>query len=162
MFFFLWRTRLKKKLTIAGIIAAASVALVLGLFLLPRLSEHRVPSEPAQKADTVTNLGITYLRVTPKLSAYYDLGVDSGVLVTEVVSGSPIDQASVQAGDVIIRCNGVKLDEGVSLLGMMRECQPDDKLVFEVCSGKNCRIAECCGRCGTTDCDCRSSISKDK
>ena len=120
---------IKNKATIAGIIAAISVMFALVLFPLLRQPEGLPPSEPAQETDTAMNLGITYLRVTPKLAAYYDLGVDSGVLVTEVASGSLMDQASVQVGDVISSCNGVKLGEGVSLLGMTRASRPGDAIV---------------------------------
>lgn len=152
----------KKKLIIAGIVAAISVTVALVVSpLLPQL-EDRSSSELAQEADTGVNLGITYLPVTPMLSAYYDLGVDSGVLVTEVVPGSPMELASVQTGDVILSCNGCKLDEGVSLLGMMRAFQPDDKIVLEVSSEGHHHIVECCRCCGTPGCTCGHSIPEDE
>ena len=96
------------------------------------------------------------------LSACYDLGLDYGVLVTEVVPGSPMDLASVQAGDVILSYNGAKLDEGGSLLGMMRACRPDDRIAIEVCRNKSCHIVEFCACCGTPYCNCEGPVSKDK
>jgi len=134
----------KKKLITAGIVA------------------DRPSLELAQEADTGFNLGITYLPVTPMLSAYYDLGVDSGVLVTEVVPGSPLELASVQVGDVILSCNGCELDEGVSLLGMMRAFEPTDKIVLEVSSEGQRRIVECCRGCGASGCICGRSIPEDE
>jgi len=152
----------KKKLIIAGIVAAISVTAALVVSpLLPQLEDWS-SSELAQEVDTGVNLGITYLPVTPMLSAYYDLEVDSGVLVTEVVPGSPMELASVQTGDVIISCNGCKLDEGVSLLGMMRTFQPDDKIVLEVSSGGYRRIVECCRGCGASGCICDPSTPEDE
>lgn len=45
--------------------------------------------------------GVGLVTVTPVVSSRYGLSVESGVMVTEVVSGSPSDKAGMQAGDVI-------------------------------------------------------------
>lgn len=45
--------------------------------------------------------GVGLITVSPVISSRYGLGVDSGVMVTEVVSGSPADKIGLQAGDVI-------------------------------------------------------------
>jgi hypothetical protein len=154
---------MKNKLAIAGIIAAAATALVLGLFLWPRLSENRPPSEPAPETeDAAANLGITYIRVTPTLSACYDLGVDSGVLVTEVIPDSPMDQASLQVGDVILSCNGKPLNEGIPLLGIVRTCCRGDHLVLEVYRDECCHTIKCCPYCGTPDCECCDSTQEEQ
>jgi len=131
---------------------------VLGLVVLPRQSPDLSAPEPVVETDAVIDLGITYICVTPMLSAYYDLGVDSGVLVTEVTPDSPMDLASVQAGDVILSYNGTKVDESVSLLGIMRTCCPDDSILLEVCRNKDCSIIEFCSCCGTPDCDCGGPV----
>lgn len=145
---------IRKKVVLACIAAAVSTSLVLGLVVLPRQSPDLSAPEPVVETDAVINLGITYLRVTPMLSDYYDLGVDSGVLVTEVTPGSPMDLASVQAGDVILSYNGTKVDESVSLLGIMRTCRPDDNIALEVCRNKDRCVIEFCSCCGTPDCNC--------
>ena len=153
---------LEKKAIIILAVSIISVAAGLWFFLLPRESGDSPPSEPESETNTVADLGITYIRVSPMLSACYDLGLDYGVLVTEVVPGSPMDLASVQAGDVILSYNGAKLDEGCSLLGMMRACRPDDRIVLEVCRNKSCHIVEFCACCGTPYCNCEGPVSKDK
>ena len=145
---------IKKRIVITGIVASVSAALVLGFLLLPQLSEGQPLSEPAPETDPVMRFGLTYIKVTPMLSAYYDLGVDSGVLVTEVIPGSPMELASVQPGDVILSCNGLKLDEGVPLLEMVRACRPSDNLVLEIYRDRCCRTVECCLYCGTPNCNC--------
>ena len=149
---------IRKKVVLACIAATVSTWLVLGLVVLPRQSPDLSTPEPVAETDAVIDLGITYLRVTPMLSAYYDLGVDFGVLVTEVTPGSPMDLASVQEGDVILSYNGTKVDEGVSLLRVMRTCCPDDSISLEVCRNKDCGIIEFCPCCGTPDCNCGGPV----
>jgi hypothetical protein len=160
---FFYRTiMIKKKPVIIGIVATASAALALGLFLWPRLSEDQPSPESTYEMDVAANMGITYIRVTPELSAYYDLGVDSGVLVTEVIPDSPMDCASLQAGDVILSCNGTPLDEGAPLLGLVRRCGRGDNLVLEVYRDRCCRTIECCPYCGTENCDCYHQTNEDE
>lgn len=45
--------------------------------------------------------GVGLVTVTPAVSSRYGLGVETGVMVTEVVAGSPADKIGLQAGDVI-------------------------------------------------------------
>ena len=152
---------IKKRTAIAVIAAAVSISLVLGLFVLPQISQDAPLSAPERESDAVMRFGMTYIRVTPALSDYYDLGIESGVLVTEVIPGSPADLASVKAGDVILSCNGIPLDEAVPLLGIVRTCRPGEHLVFEVYSDDCCRTVDCCpycGNCGTPDCECSEGM----
>ena len=132
----------KSRVTIIGIIVAVLVALVLGLFLFPLQSEDWSSSEPALESATAINLGVTYLPVTSRVSAYYDLGVDTGVLITEVVTGSLADRAGVQVGDIILSYNDVRLGEGVPLFGMMRACPAGSRITMEIQRGKSTRIVE--------------------
>ena len=124
-----------------GIIAAVLAALVLVFFLVPRQSEDNPSLEPAPGNSAATNLGFTYLPVTPRVSAYYDLGVDSGALVTEVIPESPADRAGVEVGDVILSFNGGRLEEEPPL-GMMMACYADHIIAMEVRRGKNIDIIE--------------------
>jgi len=131
-----------KKIAVAGVAVALLAVLVLGLFLVLRPWEDQPPAYHSGEASTVMDLGVTYLPVTPKLAAYYGLGVDSGALVTEVIPGSPADQAGVRAGDVILSYNGVSLAEGAPLFGMMRACRPGDNITLEVWRGKSITLVE--------------------
>jgi serine protease Do len=47
-------------------------------------------------------IGIQGVSVTPQVASYYKLGVDHGVLVTNVVPGSPAQKSRIDSGDVII------------------------------------------------------------
>ena len=70
--------------------------------------------------------------------------------------------ASVQEGDIILSCDDTKLDEGVSLLEMIRACQPDDKVVLEISSDGQRRKVEWCPNCGTPACICDPSTPEDE
>lgn len=55
-------------------------------------------------------LGITGLSLTKERSAYYDLPVEKGVLVTGTTSGGPADRAGIRAGDIILKLDGTLID----------------------------------------------------
>ncbi len=97
-------------------------------------------SIPAESASTLS-LGVTYMPLTPKMAAYYDVDVASGALVTEVLPGSPAERAGLKAGDVILSFNGVRL-EGVPLLGMIRDCPPATEVLLEIRRGGGVRQIE--------------------
>lgn len=109
----------KKRLLVVGIIVAMLAVSISGFFVWRWWS-----GEQELERTTPLDLGFTYLPVTSEVVAYYNLGVDSGALVTEVSPGSPADRAGVKVGDVILKFNGVSLEEGVSLFGMMKTCHP--------------------------------------
>lgn len=150
----------RKKILISAIVAAVSALLVV-LVVLPRQAT-RPALAPTPEADVAVALGITYLRVTPTLADYYHLGVDSGVLVTEVTPGSLMDLASIQAGDVILSYNGTEVAEDVSLLGLMRTCRPEDTISLEICRGRDHCFVEfcCCG--GTAGCNCGEPVDRNE
>ncbi len=152
---------LSKKVIILWLVSIISVTIAVGVFMLPQETRQWAPPVTVQGSNEVTDLGITYIPITPESSQYFGLGVDSGVLVTEVASGSPMSQASVQAGDVILSYNGTELDEGVSLVRLMRESPPDKEIMLEVCRGNCCYSYECCKKCGTPDCVCSHSAPEE-
>ena len=54
-------------------------------------------------------LGVGSATVTPSVSARYGLAVDSGVYITEVVAGSPAENAGLQPGDIIVALGGSEI-----------------------------------------------------
>lgn len=124
-------------------VSVVMIAMVLwGFFVFRWKVDDRVPLSAAQKTDTGLLLGITYLSLTSGLSSYYDLGVDSGVLVTEVAPDGAASRAGVKVGDVILSYNGVILEEQSPLLGMMRACRVGNAVVLEVLREKTTRTIE--------------------
>jgi S1-C subfamily serine protease len=101
-------------LVVVGLAAVAAIAAT-GLLWFSR------GDQPASAAEPVSRLGFTYLPVSQGSACCYGLPVDSsGAVVTSVVSGGAFDLAGVQCGAVVTSCNGVKVDEGSSLLGLIK------------------------------------------
>jgi len=133
---------MNKTRIITFIIALSVVVVLLGFFLFSGRDEDKVLPQPVAMEKTSTGLGIIYLPVNRGLSEYYDLGVDNGALVTEVVPGSPAERAGVQAGDVIISFNGAKLEERTPLLGMMMACPAGHTVTMDVWRGTETKMIE--------------------
>ena len=68
-------------------------------------------------------LGISYGGVNPNLVWRYDLAVDNGVFVGEVVSGYPADEAGLKAKDVIVSFNGKEITSAEDLRQAIISCQ---------------------------------------
>ncbi len=141
-FFFRRNSTNQRRITIIGIAAVTLLLLGLGFFFFPRQIADPSPVESELETATIADLGISYLQVTPGLSDYYGLGVSSGVLVTEVVSGSPADRTGVQVGDVILSYNGVKLEGEARLLGMMMACPAGNRMTLEIWREQDIRTME--------------------
>jgi serine protease Do len=64
---------------------------------------------------SVAYLGVKMLSVTPAVQSEYDLSVDSGAFILEVVSGSPAAQAGLRGNDVITRFGDTDIDDADQL-----------------------------------------------
>ena len=115
---------------ILGIAAVVTMIVVVAVSLLDQ-RDGALPN-----AVTV-DMGISYLPVTPGVSDYYGLGVDSGALVTEVAPDSVAARAGVVVGDVILTFNGAEVREESPLLGAMRNCPAGNVIALEVWRGQS-------------------------
>lgn len=110
-------------------IAAVVTVIVVVVASLPAQDDVALP-------DPITlDMGLSYLPVTPGVSEYYGLGVNSGALVTEVVPDSIAAQAGIVVGDVILTFNGTEVGEEAPLLGAMRSCPVGNPIAMEVWRG---------------------------
>ncbi|MGE5140518.1 MAG: S1C family serine protease [Rudaea sp.] len=80
-------------------------------------------------------VGVTYQPVTPESASVLNLTVQSGVLVSQVTSGSPASKAGIQQNDVITAIDGVKIDESHSLRSILFQHKPGDKVTMTVLRG---------------------------
>jgi serine protease Do len=64
-------------------------------------------------------LGISIYPVNAQVAQSYSLGIDHGILITEVVAGSPAEAAGLEAGDVITAIGDQEVDNSRALLQAM-------------------------------------------
>jgi 2-alkenal reductase len=82
-------------------------------------------------------LGIRWQPISPDVSAAYDLPVDWGVYVTDVIAGSPAAQAKLQPGDIITQIGDVQISADNRFLNALFVYQPGDTVNVEVIRNGN-------------------------
>ena len=74
-------------------------------------------------------LGAQGQDLTPQLAQAFNLTLSSGVIITQIESGSPADKAGLQVGDVVVEANGRKIrtaGDMHNLVGLLRIGQSID------------------------------------
>jgi putative serine protease PepD len=64
-----------------------------------------------------------------------DSGSDKGAEISEVVSGTPADEAGLQEGDVVTELDGTRVTDGIALIVAIRSHRPGDQVEFVVTRG---------------------------
>ena len=73
-------------------------------------------------------VGVQVQPVTPELARSFGLDHERGALVTDVMSGSPAEQAGIQRGDLIVEFNGHKIDQVHKLPPVVANAPPGSKV----------------------------------
>lgn len=71
-------------------------------------------------------LGVSITVLNPQLAALNDLPVDFGVLIRDVRSGGPADEAGIEPGDIIVALEGEEITATNSLASMLFEHAPGE------------------------------------
>jgi serine protease Do len=69
-------------------------------------------------------IGIHMQDVDADLAQQFNLSSPNGVLVDDVMPGTPAEKAGIKSGDVITEFNGKEVDDGNSLQLLISECAP--------------------------------------
>jgi serine protease Do len=77
-------------------------------------------------------LGIMIQDITPELAKSFGLKSSKGVIVSDVVKGSPAAKASLQRGDVILKFNGKEVDNAHMLSQMAAATPPDTAVKIDI------------------------------
>ncbi len=102
---------------------------------LEALKSGKAPSNPT------TFLGATLATVTPAIKERLDLTADEGVLVNEVVPGSPAENGGLQPGDVIVKFDGKDVKEAREIVDSVQSHKSGEKVTIEYFRGKDKRTA---------------------
>ena len=77
-------------------------------------------------------LGITYQTITSDIAQQNNLPVQEGLFVSDVASGSPAEQAGIQANSVIIKFDGTTLTGGTDLATLLNKYKVGDSVKLTV------------------------------
>lgn len=95
-------------------------------------------------------LGIRWQPITPGIARSYNLPVDWGAYVTNILAGSPAAGVNIRQGDIITRIGDVSLDESHSYINALFTYQPGDKIAIElVRNGRNVQLEVTLGEAAT-------------
>lgn len=87
-------------------------------------------------------LGVKMVNVTPAIKSQYDLSVDYGAFVFEVLPGDPADKAGLRKGDVIIKFGGEEINTIEELATAIKSHEPEDKVEITYMRGDEERTTE--------------------
>jgi serine protease DegQ len=76
-------------------------------------------------------LGVRYQEVSPNMAQQFNLPVTSGVVVTEVIKGSPAASAGLRPGDIIVEAGGRPVRDSGDLTLALRDKRPGDQIPLE-------------------------------
>ncbi|MCL5022364.1 MAG: DegQ family serine endoprotease [Nitrospirae bacterium] len=77
-------------------------------------------------------LGVTIQPITPDLAKQFGLRVNRGVLIADVVEGSPAEKAGLRRGDVVTAYNGKEVGEPSHLRNMVADTPPAKEVVLRI------------------------------
>lgn len=114
---------IKRIVTKKIIMAAGAFILAVGGLMFFSLRETRA-GEKAGKGW----LGVSVQEMTPSLREAMKTGDSNGLLVTNVVAGSPADDAGLREEDVIIEFDGTNVEKSEALTKAVRQTEPEKKV----------------------------------
>ncbi|MBU8934722.1 MAG: PDZ domain-containing protein [candidate division Zixibacteria bacterium] len=82
---------------------------LLGVITAERL-EKMIADPPIQGEIDRGWLGISLQALTKDIGEYWGLDLPGGIIVNEIISGSPADKSSLEVGDIISEVNGQQVD----------------------------------------------------
>ncbi len=79
-----------------------------------------------------TYLGVGLTELTNELRTHFGAPEGSGVMVGQVVDGSPAFKAGVEVGDIITAINGTAVESGAALAAMIRGHEAGDEVTVSL------------------------------
>ena len=95
-------------------------------------------SKGGQGADNDSFLeqyGLSLQELTPELAKKFDYGIHSGLIVSDVVQGSPADAAGLKAGQLVEEVNRQRVSNMKDLDAVLQQAKSDTKVLLRVRAG---------------------------
>ena len=94
-------------------------------FAIPTSTAKKVMEQIIQNGSVTRGwVGIAVQDLTPELAESFKLKDTQGVLIAEVVRGSPADKAGIKAGDILVSIDGKPLADSTAMLETISALQP--------------------------------------
>jgi 2-alkenal reductase len=105
-------------------------------FAIPTNTAQAVADQIIQKGYFARpNLGIRWQPITPDIAQAYNLPVQWGVYVADIVPGSAAEAGGVKPGDIITRLGDITLDADHSYINALFTYAPGDTVKLDVVRG---------------------------
>ena len=103
-------------------------------FAIPVSTAKKIMEQIIQSGSVIRGwVGVAVQEITPELAESFKLGNIQGVLISEVVRGSPADKAGVHAGDILTMVDNKQLlTDSSSMLETISSLSPGKVVVFKL------------------------------
>lgn len=80
-------------------------------------------------------LGVEPRDITPEISRYFDLAIEEGVVIYNVMRNTPASRAGLRAGDFIVGIEEQKVEDTGDLFRLLRARRPGDTIRVQIVRG---------------------------
>jgi len=80
-------------------------------------------------------IGMNPKGITPELAKSFGLEKNTGVLIAEVLEGTPAEKAGLKSGDIILKTNGKDVEDNVSFRNSVSLIKPGTKIKLTILRG---------------------------
>lgn len=96
------------------------------------IKKHKMMDRPFLFDEKAGFLGVQIQDLSEQLSEYFKVKNGNGVLVSEVVEGSPAAKAGLKAGDIIIKVDDEDIENAGDLTTIIRGYEPEAKVSISI------------------------------
>ncbi|MGH8701310.1 MAG: S1C family serine protease, partial [Burkholderiales bacterium] len=77
-------------------------------------------------------IGVGVQDITAELAQSFKLNAARGVLITQVVRGSPADKGGIKPGDILLAVNGRPVADSVTVLNLIAALPPGQQAIVKL------------------------------
>jgi serine protease DegQ len=102
-------------------------------FAIPVSTAKKIMEQIIQNGSVTRGwIGVAVQELTPELAESFKLGSTQGVLISEVVRGSPADKAGIKAGDILTSVGDKALNDSSTMLETISALTPGKVVVLKL------------------------------